>query len=687
MPFIGRDWRSPGEAWVKTESLGWQRMKIIESQLQPACCYQSHNLACSWPPPSQAGQHMASNLSCGSAGQRGVETGASSAKTEQGNSCDDAQAEELSSESSSNETSASSSPISSPERSSGHHLHPITISSPYGRYSCCNHHLQPSPELLPCGSQGVPSSNRCAARRSQPTQMCRSLSRDSFDIRPSTKDSLASEESCTHALPCNSLSVRGATDQSGPTPIGINSNTAEQDIHLIVGPSAAADTNCRDDLRAPVILENGLELCDRGPRRASVDRDAQRVGSIGLKRSRSLSPHSQCCCRCDQQQPHTAQVAHNHLNPQQRQRTAPHCRISIRTREVAMYNTISEAFYRLDFYNAIHDIRRFNYICKLLHLLITQNLTSLSGCATRVLFTMLEQVAWEVSSNKRNIHVIRNLLDELNETIQKYYCWGRPIGSSVLWQQHFDTIERISRIVDEIELSQTIEKENQMTFDKLPIEMIREILLRLNDYRDLVNSAQASPVMRNMIDEQCIWRKLCRYHFTDQQLKLVFENSNYLNRVKRSALRGIKYARTVSADGKVSFRNPVLRKRPPNGRPTARAERRNSDHRQLDGAQSSGSSDSDGSQTETTSHVIKTIRIFDKKGSSTTLTGGAGSCPSASAQSASSNSSNRFGPTPKTAAAAGGSMQSSCAKSHESNETNRPDSDTDWELVFHQLRK
>lgn len=118
-----------------------------------------------------------------------------------------------------------------------------------------------------------------------------------------------------------------------------------------------------------------------------------------------------------------------------------------------MHNTISEAFYRLDFYNAIHDIRRFNYICKLLHLLITQNLTSLSGCATRVLFTMLEQVAWEVWSNKRNIHVIRNLLDELKQTIQKYYCWGRPIGSSLLWQQHFETIERISQIVNGIEIS------------------------------------------------------------------------------------------------------------------------------------------------------------------------------------------------------------------------------------------
>lgn len=30
MPFFGRDWRSPGEVWIKTDD-GWERMKILES--------------------------------------------------------------------------------------------------------------------------------------------------------------------------------------------------------------------------------------------------------------------------------------------------------------------------------------------------------------------------------------------------------------------------------------------------------------------------------------------------------------------------------------------------------------------------------------------------------------------------------------------------------------------------------
>ncbi|KAI1284973.1 hypothetical protein HDE_12424 [Halotydeus destructor] len=31
MPFIGRDWRSPGEAWVKTDEGSWEKLKILET--------------------------------------------------------------------------------------------------------------------------------------------------------------------------------------------------------------------------------------------------------------------------------------------------------------------------------------------------------------------------------------------------------------------------------------------------------------------------------------------------------------------------------------------------------------------------------------------------------------------------------------------------------------------------------
>lgn len=29
MPFISKDWRSPGETWVKTDE-GWEKLKVLE---------------------------------------------------------------------------------------------------------------------------------------------------------------------------------------------------------------------------------------------------------------------------------------------------------------------------------------------------------------------------------------------------------------------------------------------------------------------------------------------------------------------------------------------------------------------------------------------------------------------------------------------------------------------------------
>lgn len=107
--------------------------------------------------------------------------------------------------------------------------------------------------------------------------------------------------------------------------------------------------------------------------------------------------------------------------------------------------------------------------------------------------------------------------------IEKYSCWGQPIGSSLLWQQHHETIERISQMIDNIELAPSKLDSQTTSFNELPAEMIREIILRLNDYQDLINSARASPIMKQMILSQNVWERLCRYHFNEQQLKTVLD--------------------------------------------------------------------------------------------------------------------------------------------------------------------
>ncbi|GBO34436.1 hypothetical protein AVEN_22846-1, partial [Araneus ventricosus] len=122
--------------------------------------------------------------------------------------------------------------------------------------------------------------------------------------------------------------------------------------------------------------------------------------------------------------------------------------------QVIGFNNIGEAIQKLDFRNAVHDIRRFNYICKLLHLLITQNLTTLSGRATQVLFAVLEEVAQQVASNQQNLHILHMLLNDLRRIIRKYYCWGRPLGSTLLWEQHLKTIDRICQFASDIQIKE-----------------------------------------------------------------------------------------------------------------------------------------------------------------------------------------------------------------------------------------
>lgn len=73
----------------------------------------------------------------------------------------------------------------------------------------------------------------------------------------------------------------------------------------------------------------------------------------------------------------------------------PHCHITIRcTREIAGFNGLGEAVRRLDFRSSVRDRRRFQYVCSLLRLLVSnKGIASLPGSAQRMLLQMLEEVA------------------------------------------------------------------------------------------------------------------------------------------------------------------------------------------------------------------------------------------------------------------------------------------------------
>lgn len=213
--------------------------------------------------------------------------------------------------------------------------------------------------------------------------------------------------------------------------------------------------------------------------------------------------------------------------------------------------------------------------------------------------------------------------------------------------------------------------------------MIREVLLRLNDYRDLVNSARASPVMRTMIDGQYIWKQLCKYHFTEQQLKSAFNNYNKNSGLpvkQTSNVRGIKYARTSSADGLTSFRNPVSHKLKA-GTSTTRQQLEQTSGRR-------GNSCSKGSSDESSSsYVTRAIRIFDKEGSSMTL----GSSRVKKIESENykrvNKQNNGLPPIGKQNSHPSSNKDSEIKQQNLPSNYGRSSHEIDWERVFHQLRK
>lgn len=77
--------------------------------------------------------------------------------------------------------------------------------------------------------------------------------------------------------------------------------------------------------------------------------------------------------------------------------------IKLFDQQIAGFNGLSDALKRLDFLSAVHDCRRFNYIVRLLDLLVSHQMGGLSGCAQRVLFNMLEEVALEGKKKKKSL--------------------------------------------------------------------------------------------------------------------------------------------------------------------------------------------------------------------------------------------------------------------------------------------
>lgn len=71
-----------------------------------------------------------------------------------------------------------------------------------------------------------------------------------------------------------------------------------------------------------------------------------------------------------------------------------------------------------------------------------------------------------VASNQQNVHVLHTLLDDLKKMINNYYCWGRPLGSTQLWEQHLQTLEKICQKAASIQIKQVWQQSRKWEREK-----------------------------------------------------------------------------------------------------------------------------------------------------------------------------------------------------------------------------
>ncbi|XP_076440571.1 F-box only protein 25-like [Babylonia areolata] len=192
------------------------------------------------------------------------------------------------------------------------------------------------------------------------------------------------------------------------------------------------------------------------------------------------------------------------------------------SRERKELTSLSEALLRLDMAGAVKDIRRSNFVCKLLQLIFESKLPNLSGTAQKHIFQILEATVKEALRTELNIGLAKKLLVQANRALEKGQIFH--IGSNCLWARHTTLVCNLNNQVSAYQIKQRKE-DNGLKLSDLPDDCLRSILYRIADHSDVVNAGQTTRSLQYISDDVLLWQKMCYFHFTQRQL-LTFLPSN-----------------------------------------------------------------------------------------------------------------------------------------------------------------
>ena len=118
---------------------------------------------------------------------------------------------------------------------------------------------------------------------------------------------------------------------------------------------------------------------------------------------------------------------------------------------------------------------------------------------------------------------MQRIITQFHNSINAAYPFYYYIGSGPLWRQHIEMLTRMKETIKQVRVNsmKTAENNSKSTFDRLPNEMQREVIRRLDNGTDIVNVGMISSNLYRATQELLIWRELCLYHFGNET-----QNSN-----------------------------------------------------------------------------------------------------------------------------------------------------------------
>ncbi|XP_064606241.1 F-box only protein 32-like [Liolophura sinensis] len=185
------------------------------------------------------------------------------------------------------------------------------------------------------------------------------------------------------------------------------------------------------------------------------------------------------------------------------------------SKERKIPTSLSEAFIRLDMAGAVKDIRRFNYVLKVIQHLLVYRLSNLSGTSQKHIFHILEEMVNHVITSGNNVNTTMSLLDKAEMALTDGQT--SHIGSAHLWARHKQSINKMRNLLVAFQIKQR-EEDGKVLFGDLPDDCIRDILFRLADHKDVLHTGMTNTSIYDMSQEVLLWKQLCMFHFTPMQL-------------------------------------------------------------------------------------------------------------------------------------------------------------------------